>query len=157
MYFWKTKALIKDLREGKVSEREKMKYLLATSLVYTVAHSIPLEEVYFASYLDGISLAVSVFMAALGILVCYRANKDGQAFVERFICISWPVTAKLTAACLLVWILAMITASFMFPMDWPSDDSFQKITTWQIMAITLLEILFYWRVRANLLKISVPS
>lgn len=33
MYFWNTKALAKELKEGTLSEREKFKYYIITTLI----------------------------------------------------------------------------------------------------------------------------
>lgn len=107
MYWWKAGKLAEDLREGRVTEKERFKYYLATFIAYGVA-----AQLFF--YLGGpsevdrlISAVANLTAAALGIVLCYRRNKSGDHsdFIPRMICLGWPASVRCAmffGICLLV-------------------------------------------------------
>ncbi|MGO9566213.1 MAG: hypothetical protein ACLP5H_01600 [Desulfomonilaceae bacterium] len=115
MYFWNTRQLASDLQEGKVTERQKMWYLF----VWVLAVSILTE---FSGWppreLPAVTIIMSIGVVAvniIGFFLCYRANsrRDDRDFVVRFICMSWPVTWRVTAAVIPVFIFLDIVSRFL--------------------------------------------
>jgi hypothetical protein len=97
MYWLNVSKLAEDLREGRVEEKDRFKYYLATSILWTLGT----QPFFYCgrrfNTWDLISAAVDVAIAIVGIILCYRANKSGDNndFIGRMICLSWPITIKL--------------------------------------------------------------
>ncbi|MBI5570739.1 MAG: hypothetical protein HY914_12405 [Desulfomonile tiedjei] len=96
MYWWNTSKLAEDLRAGRVDERERLKYLLATLvalsigalLLFCSGGSLGLESLIYA--------AVYLTIAIIGTIICYRVNRNGDNtdFIGRMICLGWPVAVS---------------------------------------------------------------
>ena len=98
MYWWNASKLAEDLREGRVDEKERFKYFLATFIVWVPAVQL-LPFPGGASGVEAwISAAVSLAAVLVGITACYAINKSGDNidFVGRMICLGWPVSIGLT-------------------------------------------------------------
>ncbi len=101
MYLWKTDLLVKDFKEGKVSQLEQMKYLLAyTLLVYLSL------ELFFLSWsdvavpygiVDAASGILGIGIAVAGILGCYLINReaDNRDFILRMMCLGIPILFRI--------------------------------------------------------------
>jgi hypothetical protein len=92
MYWWNMFKLAEDLREGRVDEKERFKYFVATFLAWTIAARV----LFFPGPLNAdtlLSAAVSLILAVAGIFYCYRINRSGDNidFIVRMVCLSWPV------------------------------------------------------------------
>jgi hypothetical protein len=112
-YFWNVDALVRDLRAGIVTEYEKMKYLLATSLLQLYALSFVTNftptnriEILVNALMFGVEVGIFVW----GIYHCYIINKhnDNKNFIERFICLGFPVGIRLS-----IYFLAGILLGFL--------------------------------------------
>jgi hypothetical protein len=140
MYLWNYKALAQDLKEHKLSSREKLKYLLAimcyvpTGLmgsnwipgfyrfIYRITNFIvfqqaprvpPLKIFNTYNYFTDIATAVII---GIGVLFCFAINRrgDGRNFIERFMCLSIPVTIRISIYSLVVFILVMGSSLIFF-------------------------------------------
>jgi hypothetical protein len=49
MYWWKTSKLVEDLREGRVDEKERFKYFMATLVAWNVAAQAFLYSGFFSA------------------------------------------------------------------------------------------------------------
>ena len=94
MYFLNYKQLARDLRDHKVSERDKLSYLIGTIIL-----SAPLLVPTVATNPNDItsellSALVIIFVAILGTIFTYRKNQqgDGKNFLERYVCLSFPIS-----------------------------------------------------------------
>jgi hypothetical protein len=108
MYFWRVDQLVKDLRAGIVPEYDKMKYLLFGLLL-----------AYFftnmagpATRIPGINAVLSLlecFILIWGVYHCFAINRehDNKNFLERFICLSFPLVLQL-AVCMAVVISVIV-------------------------------------------------
>jgi hypothetical protein len=94
MYFLNAAALADELGQGRLSERDKLKYFLGLGVVGLVTGQpggilVLLSRPYGALY-------SGAFLGALlaGFLGCFRANErgDNEHFVERMICLAFPLS-----------------------------------------------------------------
>jgi hypothetical protein len=99
MYWWNVSKLAEDLREGRIDEKERFKYFLATFIAWSLA-------VLLFSYSPGpfnlgppLSVGIYLIMVIVGIVFCYRANKrgDNADFVPRMICLGLPAGIQFAA------------------------------------------------------------
>ena len=100
MYFWKIDALAEDLKEGRVSQRQKMHYYLATSLL--VVSLMPIVSTHGGETPNifwALDMVISIMFTVGGILLCYEANSQGddREFLDRIVCLGWPITLRMLA------------------------------------------------------------
>ncbi len=154
VYFWNVRQLSDDLRNGRVSEREKMKYLLANSLVwalfYEMTPSAPPEKSDFDVVLSLTYLATVVW----GICVCYGANRQGddRDFIARFTCLSWPLGLRLATLYMAVYFAYMIAGYARYGERF--DVAMGTTTRFDVSLWALFSVHFYWRIRYWLLRAS---
>jgi hypothetical protein len=157
MYFWNVNALTADLRQGRVGQRDEMLYLAA----WTSYHLFELQNALWMWELPtpltvGKAFAVLAISVA-GIVICYRANcrGDGEHFLVRFVCISWPIRVKLTvlffaAAGLLAIVVSLLGVDkrmIFEPLGDPSGPAFASI--W-----VALHLVYYLWLRRQIVRIS---
>jgi hypothetical protein len=136
-----------------------MWYLLAQTVLMST--SVPVSFEFQETWPPLLStaaqwLAFGVVNAA-GILVCYEANRQGdnREFVNRFVCLSWPITIRLLTLFILPVGAALFAAAW-----WASwqgtDGNLQAELVAQGLGLAL-SILYYWRVRTHLGWIAAES
>lgn len=97
MYFWNSQALARQLKTGSLSQRERVKYLVATLLVVTIATYVR----SWSSYRIAVSeTLVAMVATVLGVWICFSANEqgDGKDFTDRFICLGWTTSIRVGLA-----------------------------------------------------------
>jgi hypothetical protein len=99
MHWWNVSKLAEDLREGRVDEKERFKYFVASLVAWALAG---LFVVYSPGPFDTrlpLSAAAYLIMAILGTVFCYRANKSGDDadFIPRMICLGLPTAIQFAA------------------------------------------------------------
>lgn len=112
MYLWKVDALVEDLRDDRVTQREQFKYYLTVILLWslylhlfvamtTLAMEVAMDGTavpYNASYRvsDAIGAVLHLGITALGIFICHKMNNigDGMGFITRMFCLSIPVLVR---------------------------------------------------------------
>jgi hypothetical protein len=146
MIFWKTKQLRNDIITGSISEKEKMKYLLATMITYAIAGELPGSDANDGYYLAEF-LSV-VFVTIIGIIFCYDANNkgDGKNFIERFICISWPITIKITVFAIVFFIIVSV-ANYDLALDYNNSSI-------GIGFLIVMETIYFWRIKVHMEYVS---
>ncbi len=147
MYFWNTRQLAFDLREGKVTQRQQMWYLFAyvvlTTLSILLLDWFPSESSFWSKISDVAVAAVTV----VGFLACYQANSrgDDDDFVIRFICMGWPVMRRVLAIAFALGVLFAFVVSIAVPgyvdplLDWSG---------------VLIEVSYFALLRSWLIEIS---
>ncbi len=134
MYLWNHHQLAKDFRDGKVSAREQAKYFLLIMLYVPTglmgSNWIPaIYRLIYKLFNDGLAamapdvqplkiyheynyyVDMGVFIiAGLGILFCYLANRSGdnRQFITRCMCLSVPITTKVTFCVLFIFLSVLI-------------------------------------------------
>lgn len=138
MYLVNTLALREELRTNRVSEYDKMKYLLVFSIfIPRLSYSICADD----PVVQTVDTLVTLVLIVTGIVLCYKANglRNGHKFLERFICLSWPVWVIVN---LILWPPGILLA-WSFPFKWFST---LFVAVWFSM--------FFLGVRSELLKLS---
>jgi hypothetical protein len=113
MYWWNASKLAEDLQEGRVDERERFKYFLATFIGWALVTHL---FVYYAGsfeFLRLVPLALSVAAGGLGIYLCYKANKagDNKDFIGRMICLGWPCAFRTIAIGVVMFAIVLVGTS----------------------------------------------
>jgi hypothetical protein len=95
MYFLHNEQLALELREG-VDEYTKAKYLIFTLSFYYVLFELLLNRSGLPRLFDPFSGMAGLLIVIVGTYCSFKANREGdnKNFVERFVCLSWPITIK---------------------------------------------------------------
>lgn len=162
MFWWRIEPLKAQLLSGGPPESEKVKYLLATAVSYAIAA----EGAYLVgasdsstalTSVDWISALLTIACTFIGIYYCYRRNLagDGQHFLERFICVCWPVSIRFFVCCIGILlgyaVLGHVIGGDAFALFFEND---------QIVPVTffvLVEIIFYWYLACHIHDVSTRS
>ena len=106
MYFWKINELKKDLVDGTVSEHETFKYLMANTILYSVATI----QYGSANDWDSIGGVITCAITILGLLFIYKCNNgaNGKNILERYNALGWVVFIRL----LVLFFIPVIIISF---------------------------------------------
>ena len=97
MHFWNTKALGKELREGTVTQKDKMKYFLILLIIFGIPFSSYVAPKFDYTFVRFPGLILSIIINIWGVIFCYQANQKGddKDFIDRFVCLSLPISIKL--------------------------------------------------------------
>ncbi len=157
MYFWNVNGLTRDLQEGRVGHREQMMYLAAWAAYNIFAEQNARLTWEVPSELT-IGRALTLLVIAVGgVFLCWRANcrGDGEHFVERFICISWPIRVKLTVV---LFALAGLVALVMTQLGIDRRMVFEHFVdpsgVGMAVAGAALDLVYYLWVRRQVVQIS---
>lgn len=137
MYLWNVNALVKDLREDKMSENEKLKYYLLSGVV---ALALP-HELDLFTILD-----IGVFI--IGTYLCFEANSkgDNRNFITRMICLEIPLGIRYVLILLPLFIVVYII--------FDKADNIDQILN--ILGIFSM-IIYYMFLRSYITKVSRPE
>jgi TRAP-type mannitol/chloroaromatic compound transport system permease large subunit len=155
MYFWNTRQLASDLQEGKVTERQKMWYFFAATILTQVVIEFsgwPPKEYHAITIVAGFA---DVAVTAIGLFLCYQANSrcDNREFVLRFICMSWPVFWRLLAAAIPLFVFMSIMERAVLEKALGLQASISDELGKGLFAV-LLTVAYYAIIRRWLIKIS---
>lgn len=157
MYLWNTKALATELRDGTLTERERMKYYLLSVTLCAVAMEAPL---YSSEPVTPAFVATSIFSiigTAVGTYVTYRANRSGddRDFIARSVCFFFPIGVRIAAAWTAIYVTYQIVGSMI---GGDAFDQFNAYTTWvDVGFFCLVQIALYWRLCHHLTWIARSS
>src|SRR3989344_6753381 len=143
MHFWNISALAQELREEKLTERDKMKYVLALFLLGNIFFYGAQGLYVSAGFLLALEVLAVIAITVGGIIWCYAANAkgDNKSFVERFVVLSLPVTVRLLTFGFIIYV-AYIIVGFI-AMGEAFDVFIGEYTIFDLLFIGALEVLFY--------------
>lgn len=152
MYLWNTDALAADLANGRLPERERIKYFLLYAVLTALAAEV---STYMGQTptLPALTYSALVVLTTLfGTIWLYRLNRAeaGQDFIGRLICLSVPIGVKLVALFILIGIpVALIQAGM------TKIAPGQIGTTWVdvILGASFLG-LYFWRLARQIRRIA---
>jgi hypothetical protein len=165
MYFWNVDKLAEDFQEGRVDEKERFKYYFAYMVTLAAVqllesfHSHPYE---ITDLISGISWLV---ITGIGILLCYRTNRNGDNndFVGRMICLTWPIGIKLlvfavpTGILFVVFYKLVLYFSFWAMGGGLSSPVYKKAADPTIPIVVwfvLFGIVYYWMTYSYLTRVA---
>jgi len=125
MYFWKINELKKQLINSDLEAAESFKYLIANTVLLTVA-TIPYGE---ANQFDTLNGFIAVFTAVLGIWIAYKVNggKDGNHFVHRYLAIGLVTFVRFFILIVLPSIIAKLAFEGIFFGDIPATTTLSDV------------------------------
>ncbi|MBI5248339.1 MAG: hypothetical protein HY912_02490 [Desulfomonile tiedjei] len=160
MYWWNVSKLAEDFREGRVEEKERFKYFLATSIVWALGAQPFFYYGQTFKIAHVISAAVFVTVTIIGITVCYRANRTGDNtdFVGRMICLSWPISIKLAVlfSTIVVILFGVIFTVVVLGLKLKPGSS-KAMDAAGILFGSLFPICYYWLIYKYITLVARPK
>jgi len=138
MYFVRYHPLKEKLRDGTLSEREALPYMILfcglNAAVFCMPRQTELNEADLVSALLGVALAV------LGVIYAYVKNggNSGTGLIQKFVVLGWVVTFR----CLLVFIVVMVV--FFYFADLPLIMG--KTGWYDVLVLGGFEVILYQRI-----------
>ena len=151
MYFWKVNALVEDLKNRRVSQRQKMHYYLALTLLSLIYVYITGLIAVKPNLLTGINILLGLSITAGGILLCYKANSQGddEEFIDRIVCLSWPISVRMIVILIPVYIASAVIFA--------NNSSQPELNIADVAITVVYSVYFYKWLHTCLLKISQPA
>jgi hypothetical protein len=148
MYFWKVSALVEDLKNGRVSQRQKMHYYLANTLFYLVLFYINGLMATKPNIFTMLNILLGLFVTVGGILLCYETNSQGddKEFVDRAICLSWPINLRM--------LVVLIPVYFAYGLILAGTSGQTETSIVDVIITTFYSVYFYKWLHSCLLKVS---
>ncbi len=150
MYIWKINNLNKELIAGDLPEHESFKYLMASTVLYSLA----MIQYINPNRFDTLTGIVAGFVAILGLLFIYKCNggKNGRHIVVRYMAISWVVFIRMFVLLMLPTMFIVFTLQEMF-MGGVPDES----TVIDLVYLTFLEITYVFWVAKHINRVAIES
>ena len=148
MYFWQVNALVEDLKARRVSQRQKMYYYLAYTLLTLIAVDVAGLVATELNFFVVLNSLLGVLITVGGILLCYEANSQGDdaEFIDRMVCLSWPISLRMFVVLIpVVVIYGLILASATGETETGIGD---------VLIMTFYLIYFYKWLHFCILKVS---
>lgn len=167
VYYLSVNALARALKENRINEWEKTKYLIANFIIFSLAtmssripyvgmtdkpqELTPLSTFPLFVIFD---IAFIFLITIYGIYYCYKANQQGddKDFIARFICLHFPISIEIYAALFVLSYLVILgVAGYLFAgKPLPTDALF--IFGW-VANLVALAVKYLW-IRKKILFIA---
>ena len=150
MYIWKIDKLNKELITGELSEREKFKYLVASSIIYglvTIRYSSP-------NHVDTWSGVIAAIVAVIGLFFIYKCNggDNGKEFLTRYLSISLVILIRVVVLLMIPSLIVLMVVQEIYLGGIPDET-----TTVDLAYITIVEIVFVFWVAKHINKVARGS
>lgn len=151
MYLWNVKALASDLRDDKVTERNKLSYYL----LYVLFGSVVSEIAKFGPLnINVYSLAIAIsniLIIVLGICFCFVTNSkgDNRDFINRFICLSIPISCRI-ASFMVLGILALYKIGGLIGGQAFDSFMYDSKEIQKLIFMPIIGILYFYLISLNL-------
>ncbi len=153
MNFFKDRELARRMRDGLVPSKERFRYGLILFLLTTCAGATFLyDDVQTFTMWDRATDGVEIFMTLFGTIFVYKTNVrgDDKEFLERYICLGFPVLVRTTV---LVAIIAALGGGLMSLIEpdqaiaWAETTSPGKI---EFVLAAFGSFYFFWRLNGSM-------
>jgi hypothetical protein len=158
--------LVKDLQTSKVTEKEKMKYLMFIMVFPFLNYFVEPEEL---SVYDGFFALLNLVIILGGIYLCYKVNaaNDDRSFLTRFLSLSVPLTIRISVCLIPVLLLltpfadlVLFLIAKIFSLPYPPVDtelSPDLVAVGQRSIVVILNLIFFLFLRHYIKKAATPA
>ena len=150
MYIWKIEKLVEDLSTGDLPENESFKYLVANTVLISLAmiqYAKPNQFDLWAGILAAIVAVAGVFF----IYKCNGAN-SGKDIVVRYLSISWVVFVRMFVLLMLPSLIVLMVIQSVYMGGIPEES-----TGVDLVFLTLIEVIYIFWVARYINKIARSS
>lgn len=155
MYFWKIEKLKEDIRQDRLTEKDKFLYMLVSVVIYAILFEIlaymPAENSNQWDYIESIG---NILLALLGTIFVFRANggSQGRDFLGRYFALSLVVSIRFLVYSLPLFVLyvGLFTAV-------NENEAVSATTYVDVASIFLWTVAMYWRICVHIKQASVQK
>jgi hypothetical protein len=149
MYLWKIDSLVNDFKEGKVTQKEELNYILLyviTSLLFTD------KFLYIYDIYDAIDSIAMLIITIIGTYYCYIVNSkgDNKDFMVRYMIIGLPAGIRIY---LIAFLLIIIYSLLFMTQDKLESDSYETTLSFVIWS-SLSAIVYFWYLSKKIRDVS---
>jgi hypothetical protein len=114
VHYWNVKAAAHDLREHRLSEWEKVRYLIAAAILQLVLAAVP--RFLFGNYSPSTPGVLGYFIAMAVVVIGFRtlfrlnAQGDGIDFITRYMVLAFPATVRVSAVFWLLYLGLLVVS-----------------------------------------------
>ena len=121
MYLWKIEELNEQLVKGTLPESESFKYLMASTVIYSLAMIQYMTPNNYDTLSGFITLAVSV----VGLWFIYKCNggANGKYLLQRYMSIGWVILVRFIVILLIPTVIVLILVQALVFGDVPEQTS----------------------------------
>ena len=140
MYFWKIESLKKDIKENKLTEKDKFIYLFISIILSTIGMELmtfmPLESNNIWDFIESVS---NIFIVALGTLFAFKANggTTGTDFLGKYFSISLVISIRFWMILIAIFIGLILFDFYTLEIE----TTFLETTLYLLWFIAM-----YWRI-----------
>jgi hypothetical protein len=138
MYIWKIDKLDEELIAGDLSEHETFKYLVA----YTILSSLAMIQYSNPNQFDTWAGILAGLTALLGLFFIYKCNggRDGKNIVIRYLSIGWVIFVRMFVLLMLPTMIIILTLQEIYMGGVPEES-----TSIDLYYLTFLEVTYvFW-------------
>lgn len=148
MYFWKTDALVSELKQGSLSEENFKNYYLATSILTLIGYYLARLELPTNMSAFALEAIGSIGVAIFGLNIIFNANggNSGSYFLNKTMSISFPLLMKTVIAGLALGVLQALCKIYGVEKD--------AIEWLNSISIIFIQIVFYWRLSVHIKRVN---
>ena len=146
MYFWSIKKLTTDLKDNKISEKEKFKYFLTLVILELILINLIVytwQEINTANLINSLITFVGFILA---VTIIYKKNKkgDNKNYIERYVCLSLPAAVRAFVysliAAFIFGIIGTIVWGEQYTNTMASSDIFSNVMAFVFFVV----LIHYW-------------
>jgi hypothetical protein len=138
MYWLRAEKLADDFREGRVDEKERFKYYVATFIAWNLIAQLFLAYGGPFQPMRLIPMALNLIVTVAAAFLCYRVNKTGDNtdFIARMICLGWPIGIR-TIIGSVVLASIILVATIPLPRQTTLSEAFGGFLRWWLFSLIL--------------------
>lgn len=143
MYFWNIRNIKEEIREEKLSEKDKFIYLfIYLVLSYTTSEVMSIWPLEIRNLWDNIFSISSLAICLLGTLYAFRANggSSGKDFLGKYFSIGFVVGIRFLVISIPLFIAIVVYNIMVFP-----DAEEPPSTFYSTIPLIVLVLAYYWR------------
>ncbi len=152
MYFWKINDLRRDLIEKPLSEKDQLKYLLAYTILVSLALMIYTVTKYNAwnIYYSIIGMIIEI----IGIIYIYKINggSKGEYILQRYFSLGWVVAIRWSVLIVLPTLIVYYTVLGIYYLRSGVTGS---TTVYDGIVFSLIELIYFWLLGRHVKKVSL--
>ncbi len=160
MYFWKTHALVEDLKHDRVSQTQFKNYYLLAGAVGSLL-LVPMENI--GDRPPGLILldvSISLLITLMGIQFTFKANggEEGNAFIARSLALSLPIVVRCLSVSLFLLFATFLGFELMGFADISDNPWISMLFGWTIQVVLFERLYTYLgQIRASEISRSMGS
>jgi uncharacterized membrane-anchored protein YitT (DUF2179 family) len=151
MYFWNIENLKKDITEGKLPEKDRFLYMLASLGLIAISMEImsynAIEDI---SYWDAINSIFNVLIILIGTVLSFNANGGSQGvdFLGKYISISFVMSIRFSVYIIPIFIMFYAYYFFEFSGEHPTTMAVD------VIPFLLWSAALYWRIYFHIKQLN---